>query len=68
MSSAIHWVIVALVLLAWIIPAAKILSRLGLPPALSLLFVFPPLGLIGVWLLAFKRWPIPDAREVPSRY
>jgi len=57
------WQIIITILFSalWIIPFWRIFPRAGLPPALSLMTVIPIVGIILLWVLAFKRWPA-DAR------
>ncbi len=45
----------------------KALSRLGFSPAWAALGLFPLAGLIGLWVLAFVRWPIRDAKEIAAQ-
>ena len=52
--------VIVLYLLIFIVPAAKILARVGFSGWWSLLAVVPLIGLIGVWVFAFVRWPIDD--------
>ncbi len=61
--SVFHWVIVSLVALIWILPLWRILERLGYRPAWALVAVVPPLALLLLWVLAGRKWPIPDAAE-----
>ena len=53
------WQIIVIMLISalWIIPFWRIFPRAGLPPALSLATVVPIVGIILLWVLAFKRWP-----------
>jgi hypothetical protein len=37
--------------------------RTGHHPAWTLVLLVPFLGLIGLWVLAFKRWPVEDRPE-----
>jgi len=62
--SIFRWLIV-FVLLANLIPAARILKRTGHNPAWCLLFFFPVINLIMFWVFAFKPWPI-DRQTNPS--
>lgn len=50
--------------------SARILQRAGLSPWWSLLFLFPMLYFIGLWVFAFMRWPRIDSVRVtpPSDY
>jgi hypothetical protein len=54
----IPWWLIVFVLLANIIPAAKILRRTGHNPAWCVLFFFPLINLFMFWFFAFKPWPI----------
>lgn len=50
------WIIVGyLVLLA--VPTARILGRLGFSRWWVILLFIAPLNLIGLWVLAYARWP-----------
>lgn len=60
-SSIFHWFIVGLVALAWIFPLWRILERLGYRGAWALVAVVPPFALILLYVIAGRRWPIPDA-------
>lgn len=53
-----HWLItiVAFVLVAW--PASQILKRMGYSPWWGLLAPVAPFNIVGLWLLAYKDWPI----------
>jgi hypothetical protein len=54
----IPWWLIVLVLLANIVPAAKILHRTGHNPAWCVLYFFPIVNLFIFWFFAFKPWPI----------
>lgn len=41
-----------------VIPAARILHRTGFSWWWGLLSIVPIVGLIGLWLFAFSRWPL----------
>ena len=60
--SLFHWIILALLSGIFIIPAWRIVSRLGYPGALSLLLLVPGINVIVLWLFAFSRWPIDKVR------
>lgn len=58
--SPIHWVVLfSFFILAplSIIPIWRIVQRLGLNPAWSLLYFVPIGGIIGLWFLAWAKWP-----------
>jgi hypothetical protein len=65
MGSLSPWhLIILLSILLPVIPIWRILRRLGLAPAWALLYFVPIGGLIGLWLLAWGRWPnLPDPAE-----
>ncbi len=50
-----HWLIVAAVFL--VIPAWRIVKRVGMNPALSLLLLVPLANVICLWIFAFSEWP-----------
>jgi len=46
-----------LVWTAWIVPLYRILGRTGLGAGWSFLALFPPAGMVLLWVIAFARWP-----------
>jgi len=63
--SPIHWLIV-LAFLAGVFPAARILQRTGHSPWWAILYFVPLIGWLGMWALAFARWPAVDSTDRPS--
>jgi hypothetical protein len=59
--------LLALGLFLWVFPLWRIVGKAGYPPALALFAVFPVVGLILLWWLAFARWPIRRDASVPAR-
>ncbi len=59
--------LLALLVFAWVFPLWRIIGKAGYPAPLSLLAVFPAVGLILLWWLAFARWPIERDAPVPAR-
>jgi hypothetical protein len=55
--SVVHWLIVAM-LLANLVPVAKILSRTGHNAGWCVFVFFSLVNLILLWFFAFKSWPI----------
>lgn len=53
-----HWVILVALFVVFAWPASRILKRLGISPWWALLAPVTPLNLIGLWILAYIRWPI----------
>lgn len=49
-------VIVLFALVAW--PASQILKRMGYSPWWGLLAPVTPFNLVGLWVLAYRDWPI----------
>ena len=52
-----HWIVFAVFAAILLYPLGRILGRLGLSPFWSVLAFVPLANLIGLWLLAFIRWP-----------
>lgn len=59
-----HWIIV-LSVISVVVPAWRILGRLGISPLWSLLYFLPFGGLVGVWVLAYARWPATHVAAKP---
>jgi hypothetical protein len=55
-----HWIIVLFYVFTIAYPVARILGRLGYSKWLSIVALIPLINLIGLWILAFVRWPIED--------
>ncbi len=59
--SIIHLIVFVIILLPLvalpIVAIWRILRRLGFEPALSLLYLLPFGSLIGLYIIAFSRWP-----------
>ena len=59
MEENIGWVLIlTLYVLVFIVPISKVLRRVGFSGWWSILALVPLLGLIGLWVFAFIRWPI----------
>jgi hypothetical protein len=56
-----HWLVFTVMVLVFIYPIGKILTRIGLSPFWSILAFVPLVNLIGLWVLAFIDWPKGDA-------
>jgi len=52
-----HFIGFTLMLAMFGIPAALILKRMGLSRWWVILAMLPYVNIIGVWILAFARWP-----------
>ncbi len=44
----------------WLVPLHRIYGRLGLGKGWTWLALFPPIGMILLWIAAFARWPLED--------
>ena len=53
-------VIIAIIAILAIIPAAMILRRLGFSPWWALIAAISPLNIIGLWVVALVKWPVED--------
>ena len=54
-----HWLVLAIVV-AWAVAVAKILKRLGFNPVWAIFSIFPPVSLLGIWMIALADWPLED--------
>ncbi len=62
--SPVHFIILILVVLGMGVPIWRILKRLGFNPFWALVCFVPFGGLIGLWVLAYARWPnLPNAAD-----
>jgi hypothetical protein len=52
-----HWLLVIAWVIAVVVPAARILNRLGYSGWWAAIAPIAPLNVIGLWVLAFGRWP-----------
>jgi predicted PurR-regulated permease PerM len=57
-TSVWHWVIVGIALAVLGYPIARILKRLGFSRWWVVVALFPYLNVVGLWILAFVRWPV----------
>lgn len=61
-----HWLVIVIIIVwtVWIVPLYKILGRVGLARGWAFVALFPPFGMILMWVIAFIRWrprmPISD--------
>ena len=60
-----HVALLAVLIFLWVFPLWRILGKAGYTPPISLFAIFPVLGMILLWWLAFARWPI--RRGEPAR-
>ena len=62
-TSLWHLALLPLLLLLWVYPLWRIIGRAGYPPTIALLAIFPAVGLILLWWVAFSRWPVEQRSE-----
>jgi hypothetical protein len=55
--SAWHFALLGLLICLWVVPLWRIVAKAGYPPFISLLAIFPAIGLVLLWWLAFAHWP-----------
>jgi hypothetical protein len=64
--SSWHLALLPVLLFLWVYPLWRIIGRVGYTPAIALLAIFPAVGLILLWWLAFSRWPVEQRNEPAS--
>lgn len=62
-----HFVLFAVLVFLWVFPLWRIIGKAGYRPAIALLAIFPALGLILLWWLAFARWPVAGGEPAEGR-
>lgn len=55
--AAVFHSLAIITILSFVVPTGMILRRTNHNPFWSLLWLFPPAGVVGLWVLAFKPWP-----------
>jgi hypothetical protein len=58
--SLMHWIVVVLIFLTYVIPAHRIIRRTGYSGWWVLLGVIPLVNIVALWCFAFIRWPAVD--------
>jgi len=53
-----HWVIVIVLVVVHLIPAARIVHRIGITRWYAVLLVLPLASFVALWVLAYMPWPI----------
>lgn len=58
-----HWLVLLIVVVPlYLWPVWRILRKMGYHPAWCLVGLVPVAPVIGLWVLALKRWPVEDRR------
>jgi uncharacterized membrane protein YhaH (DUF805 family) len=58
--SIVHWIIVISYVVLITVPVARILRRVGLSGWWCVIALIPVLNMVGLWVLAYVRWPAVD--------
>lgn len=53
-----EFIVIVIIAILVIIPAAMILRRLGYSPWWAIIAPISPLNILGLWILAFVKWPV----------
>jgi hypothetical protein len=66
MQSISIWqgLIVIFFIVALSIPIARILTRIGYSKWWTLVYFIPFVNIIGIWILAYSRWPAVDRARI----
>lgn len=51
-------IVIVIIAILVIIPAAMILRRLGYSPWWAIIAPISPLNILGLWIIAFVKWPV----------
>ncbi len=62
--SMFHGLFFVIMILIFVVPMWKIVSRTGNPGIAALLFFIPLVNIIALWWLAYGRWPAMDEHRV----
>lgn len=54
-------IVIVIIAILVIIPAAMILRRLGYSPWWAIIAPISPLNILGLWIIAFVKWPVETA-------
>ena len=58
MDSIWHWLVILFILVGYMVPLWRIVSKAGFAGALALLGLVPLVNIVMLWVFAFVRWPI----------
>ena len=53
-------VIIVIIAILAIVPSVIVLRRLGFSPWWAIVAPISPLNIIGLWVIAFVKWPVED--------
>lgn len=56
-----HWLIIIIIWTAWIVPLYRILGKAGFAKGWAFLALFPPAGMVILWVIAFSRRRVSDS-------
>lgn len=52
-----HWWVLIIAWVLWIVPLYRLLGRIGLARGWAFVALFPPAGMVLLWVIAFSKWP-----------
>lgn len=52
-----QWMVLIIIAVVWVVPAAKILTKAGFSGWWCLVLLIPFINVIAYWVFAFVRWP-----------
>jgi hypothetical protein len=55
-------ILFAVIAVVMLFPVARILNRMGYSAWWLLVFLLPPAPIVGLWLLAYLKWPSEKSR------
>ena len=55
-----QWLFVIFLIVVMSIPIARILTRLGYSKWWTIVYFIPFVNIVGIWILAYSRWPAVD--------
>lgn len=56
--TAVQLIVIAIIAILVIIPAAMILRRMGFSGWWAIFAPISPLNILGLWVIAFVKWPV----------
>jgi hypothetical protein len=55
-----QWLFVIFLIVVLSIPIARILTRIGYSKWWTIVYFIPFVNIVGIWILAYSRWPAVD--------
>ena len=51
-----HLIFMLIIWVVWIVPLYRIFGKIGFPKWLAFIALFPPAGIVMLWVIAFTKW------------